>query len=352
MWYGQIGTMFAPKNLIEKALGLLSNLHPLYDLRDNSINPLHREILQYISVNPGSTAYHMYRKGAVGKDYDDRSVRRHVSGLEKLGLIERVNKEPIQHKAKPCRLTTSGIAYLIMKREIMYNDIIRGILKNYGNNPLFQIFVYSYIGEQTLLQLTSFNSLSPLALYLYECCRELNDAVNTINTAGNKYLTERLFIWQHIPSPDQRETNSLCEFLKREFKLGWVDLADFEKIESGRTLRISYKANSVLIKLNNARTKAILRIRKEEKYEFIVKAYSDDYLLIEAPSKITVAEQTADFLLGFTKSRVPSFIINLTLSVVAGFDDFRILSMDKTFMKTLEKTKMKLINQCEMLAKT
>ena len=63
-----------------------------------------------------------------------------------------------------------------------------------------------------------------------------------------------------------------------------------------------------------------------------------------------VAEQAADFLLGFTQSRVSSFIFNLTLSVVAGFDDFRILSQDKTFMETLEKTKKKFISQCEMLA--
>jgi hypothetical protein len=121
--------------------------------------------------------------------------------------------------------------------------------------------------------------------------------------------------------------------------------------KDNRTIRISYKTNSVLIKLNNSSTKAILKIKKEEKYEFIVRTHSDDYFLIEAPSKITVAEQTADFLLGFTQSRVPLFIFNLTLSVVAGFDDFQILSQDKTFMETLEKTKMKFINQCEMLTK-
>jgi hypothetical protein len=346
-----MGTMYSRNILLEKAINLLSNLRPLHDLTDNSIDSLHSEILQYISVYPGSTAYDMYRKRAVGKDYDERSVRRHVSDLEKMGLIERVKKEPVQHKAKPCRLTISGIAYLIMKKEIMYNDIIRGILKNYGNNPLFQIFVYSYIGEQTLLRLTSFNSLSPLSLYLYECCRELNDAVSTVNTARSKYLTEQLFVWQHVPSHDERETNCLREFLKREFKLSWVDLADFEKIENDRTLRISYKVNSVLIKLNNTRTKAILRIRREEKYEFIVRVYSDDYFLIEAPSRTTVAEQAADFLLGFTQSRVPSFIFNLTLSVVPGFDDFRILSQDRTFMETLEKTKLKFISQYEMFAK-
>jgi hypothetical protein len=71
----------------------------------------------------------------------------------------------------------------------------------------------------------------------------------------------------------------------------------FEKIENDNTLRISYKANSILIKLNETRTKATLIIRGEEKCEFTVKEYSrdsKDYFLIEAPTTITVKVQAAN----------------------------------------------------------
>ena len=89
----------------------------------------------------------------------------------------------------------------------------------------------------------------------------------------------------------------------------------------------------------------------EEKYKFIVKAHSNDYFLIEAPYTITIKEQQANFVLGYTHSRIPAFVFNLIISVVPGFDDFQILSQDTTFIETLEKTKIRFINQCEMLAK-
>jgi hypothetical protein len=202
----------APKNLLEKATNFLSDLQALYDLTDNGIDPLQNEILQHISIYPDSTAYDMCRKRALGKDKDERSIRRRISELAEIGLIERIQKEAFQHKAKLCRLTMSGIVYLILKKEIMYNNVIKGILKNYSNNPLFQLFVYPHIRQNTLLQLTSFNSLSPLSLFLYECCRELKAAVDTINSTRSKYLIEQLFVWQSIPARDEHATKGLLKF--------------------------------------------------------------------------------------------------------------------------------------------
>jgi hypothetical protein len=116
-------------------------------------------------------------------------------------------------------------------------------------------------------------------------------------------------------------------------------------------LRISHKAKSVLIKLNDGKTKAILKIKGEQKYEFAVKVDSEDCFVVEAPADITIEEQTANFLLGTIESRVHTLVFNLISSLVAGFDDFRILSGDKTFMKTLEKTRVKFNEQYKLMMK-
>jgi hypothetical protein len=334
--------MFAPKSL-------LGDLRSLFNLTDKRINPAQDKLLQHICVNPDITAYKMGRKKVLGNNIDDKSIRRDISDLDRKGFIKRLQKGNSEHKAKPCKLTIDGIVYLILKKRTMVDRILEHIFKNYGDNILFQNFLYPFIEKNTLLRLESLNSISPLSSFLYECSREIIDAVRTINTAKTTYIMDQVFVWQAVPSDNDHWTNLLREFLKRKFNLSWVDHAEFEKIDNCKTLRISHKAKSVLIKLNDGKTKAILKIKGEQKYEFAVRVHSEDCFVVEAPTDITIEEQTANFLLGTIESRIHTLVFNLISSVVAGFDDFRILSGDKIFMKTLEKTKVKFDEQYKLM---
>jgi len=232
----------------------------------------------------------------------------------------------------------------------MYNDVMKGILRHYSNNALFELFVYPHIIQDILKELTSFNALLPLSQFLYECCIQLKSAVYKTNVTKNGYLSEELFAWQSVPK-DKNATNLFRQFLKRELNLKWLDYAEFEKVENGTKLRISYKNNSVLVKLNYTKTKASLTMNGENKHEFTVRARGrkDSVLIIvyDRPA----SEWAANFLIGYMESRVPSFVCNLILSITSGSDDFQILSRDVTFMNTLEKTMKKFNSQYELLTK-
>ena len=366
----------ASKNRIEQATCLISDLQAIHKLKENSNVPLEREgllqyiaeieILQYIAAHPDSTAYGFSRKNVIkmgkrkdkdGKyrDRDERWIRKQISNFVEIGLIERSQKAASQYNAKPCRLTIAGLVYLILKREIMPNDVIKGILKYYSNNALFQLFVYPYIKQDTLQRLSSFRSLSLLSSFLYDCCRELEDAIRAFNTTKNQYTTEGYLDWQSI-SDDNHNTKRLYDFLKRELNLEWIDQAKL-KIGNGNTLKIFYNGKSVLIRLNGTRTKAIVTMKGKPKFELCTvmehveeNENSSPPIVIKIPSTTTTNEWAANFLIGYTQSRVPSFLFNLVLNTAAAPDDFRILSQDETFLEALEETKAKFMSNCEMLA--
>ena len=281
----------------------------------------------------------MFRK-SWDKEIGKRWVSSRISGLKKIGLIE----------MQPCRLTVSGLVYLILEKEIMYNDVINGILRYYSNNALFELFVSPYLKLDTLKELTSLNAFLPLSQFLYECCHELKDAVYEINVEKNKYLSEQVFGWQSVPK-DKNATNVLRQFLKREFNLKWMDSAEFEKIGKGNKLRISYKNDSVLIELNYTKTEAHLTINGKVIHGFTVEARGEKNPHLIICFDRPISEQAANFLTVYTQSRVSSFVCNLILSTTSGSDDFRILSQDEIFMNTLQKTMKKINGQYELLSR-
>lgn len=90
---------------------------------------------------------------------------------------------------------------------------------------------------------------------------------------GNKYLNQflsaYLFSWDEIPGTD---SEILIEFLKRKFRIGWVETAKIEKIEDGNTIRVSTDENYLLLGINNEKTKVNLKIDDNRTVEFIAKA--------------------------------------------------------------------------------
>jgi hypothetical protein len=303
------------------------------------LQPIDNELLLYLCEHPGSSAYEIYTKKELGKDIDYKKIRRHIKKLSAKKLVAIVQTKTSQHKAKYWKLSIGGIYYLILTKRMLPDKITKGILRNYGDNILLQFSLYPYINHSTLLQITNTALLSKVSLFLYECCKEIEDALGLINNKRSRYLVEEVFIWQYVPDKNY-DTNNLCEFLKRKFNLDWIDNAKIEKIENGNSLIISHKANSILITLNDKKTKAILKINRENKYEFIVKEYHHNWFRVEAPV-IPIEEYAVHSLLLSTQQRVPGLIFNLASNAVSGSSSFQILSQDERFIQSLEKTKMK-----------
>lgn len=85
---------------------------------------------------------------------------------------------------------------------------------------------------------------------------------------GNLYL----FSWNDIPGNDNKR---LIGFLKKRFDIEWTDNVKIEKIDDGKTIRLSFENNFLSLKLNDDETKVILKIADVRTDEFIAKTEKD-----------------------------------------------------------------------------
>jgi len=90
---------------------------------------------------------------------------------------------------------------------------------------------------------------------------------NLRNLMNPRYL----FRWNDIPGIDN---DRLIDFLKQNYGISWVRLAKIEKIDDGKTIRISVEKNYILLCLNIEKTKVNLTIDDGRANEFIVKMES------------------------------------------------------------------------------
>jgi hypothetical protein len=305
------------------------------------IQRIQNHILDYICIHPNSTAYDIWksRELYVGGYLDDyKLIRRCVNDLYRKGYIERLQKKAFEHGAKPCKLTTNGIFYLIMERRIMGLHIYKGIFENYGSNILFDLYLYPYLNRSTVANLTEINTISEVCLFLYECCKEIEHAIEAINTTKHKHVMKHVFTWERVPK-DKNHVANLREFLEIMFGLKWLNKGDFKKINNDNTLRISYRSNSVMITLNNSKTKAVVEIKGEKKnkgYEFVVESLPNgsNIMALDKP----VEELEAVSLQAAIQKRIPSLIFNLTTNTISE-SDLSVLSGDEKFMRILKETK-------------
>lgn len=76
-----------------------------------------------------------------------------------------------------------------------------------------------------------------------------------------------LFNWDKIPGND---SDKLIEFLKQKFSIDWAKTAKIEKIDDGRTIRVSLDKNYLSLRLNNEKTNVILEIDDNRTDELLV----------------------------------------------------------------------------------
>ncbi len=75
-----------------------------------------------------------------------------------------------------------------------------------------------------------------------------------------------LFSWDDIPGND---TGRLIKILKSGFRIEWAEMAIIEKIDGGKTIKVSTGNNSLSLKLNDEKTKVNLTINDGRTDEFI-----------------------------------------------------------------------------------
>src|SRR5215469_12710895 len=279
--YAKLDGMVSPySELTLRALKNLSNVS------NNSITlgPRQHMMLYQFAENPGTSAYDIspVRNNKKGNaDYegtkksnnDYKDARRRIERLKDLGLIENVTaSHPNIHNAQCYKLSARGIYYMIsnnLRLQFGY------LLKNYGDHPLFQHFLYPYIERDTISKIWDTAIFSHLFSYLHDCCKEVEETViisQTNNQTQNGYMTRRLFSLELL----EEDKDSLRSFLKqRGSEWNWVDNARITKrvtkAKAQNSISISDGRNSAFIKLYTDKTKAILVLKRKKLPEQICK---------------------------------------------------------------------------------
>ena len=114
----------------------------------------------------------------------------------------------------------------------------------------------------------------------------LQIADKMIVSLQENYSEKYLFSWDEIPENDiVRFTN----ILEQECDIDWAKTAKFEKIDNGKTIRVSTSKNCILLKLNDEKTEINLKIDGNiiDKIKFIVKTENNKINIYGKNKEIT-----------------------------------------------------------------
>jgi hypothetical protein len=294
------------------------------------------ELLQDFVEAPGTWAYRLspVRKNeAKNKDY--KNTRNRIQRLHKLNLIEMTHGLTDKHERIPYKLSEYGVYYLIASPNILAPKFLTCLLKNYGGHLLFQLLLYPYVKLETLIQIIDSGLLQRIALYLYECCKRLNDTIYDLShTLGlkEKYL--------YVCHPKE-----LVQVLREEYGWDWLEKADIRQNEDGKRIEVKIfdKINYALISIDKNRDKATLRFKQKGKRKGKVQYLKNTHRFVLRRPVMSLKQQYVYIFLIFCQARVPELIFSMisdygTWSPVPA-PALKTLGQDDVFIQALRKTK-------------
>jgi hypothetical protein len=271
-----------------------------------------------------------YPKGA-------RDVIKKLYGWKLIEVTE--NKKNSKHGAKYYRLSTGGIYYLINNKWRVVTRLLKTLLEHYNDNIIFTHLLYPYLQQETVLKIEETPLIAKICLHLHNCCEGIEGALESIHKSFVPYVVQQVFLWNDVPGHDNHR---LFEFLKNEFNFDWVDKAEVTKYGDGNnTIRISHRSNSLLIKLNDKKTKASMTVRNKEICEF---DFSPELEILYRTNQ-TMEEFRVDFFADRVKTLAADLILSLASRAVTE-SDIETLSKDSRYVGLLEQIKKNLDEKC------
>lgn len=170
--------------------------------------------------------------------------------------------------------------------------------------------------------------------YLSECCLATESALDFLNSIKDgitEYLVQQVFIWGDIPG---RDNDKLLDFLRRQFNLDWLVNPQIVSLDAGSKIKIYRGSKSVIISLNETKNKAIMKINRQDAYEFDVSRLGE----VLYRDKMTKKEYE---MIVFSNT-MNSFITRLVLALVLESNiqsDVKALSEDSKFVSILKRCK-------------
>ncbi len=163
-------------------------------------------ILNYFLRHPNNISYDYCTDSGYKTDALKRKAYNNIGILVENGLL-RISTVPLERKSKntknnPCRLSLSGILYLIFNTRDMTASIalIRDLQKYYGTNLLFKLFLFPVISKKTI-DTINYDILfySFIQNYLTMVGKDILYSVKLLNNInGNKAVSNYGFLMRQI----------------------------------------------------------------------------------------------------------------------------------------------------------
>ena len=206
----------------------------LYNIskRDYSLSPNNNLLLLHFALHPVSSAYDfadptLLRSARSSNNPKDTWLQKYTASLyrdtknqtpilTKLKLIEKVTDQPSPRKTKYYKLSKHGVYYVIAELSLT-SVIVKSLLRNYGNHPLFRYFIYPWLRRDTLLTVSadSIFLFTQLSSYLRDCCIALKDTVDHLDWPVD------LFVWEDIRTGNE-DAKVLCQLFGTELWMALV----------------------------------------------------------------------------------------------------------------------------------
>ncbi len=106
-----------------------------------------------------------------------------------------------------------------------------------------------------------------------------------LGAMGVDWEDKYLFSWDEVPG---KYNGRLMEYLEQKFDISWVEAAKIEKIDNGRTIRISSEKNYLVLMLDDKENKVNLKIDGRRIAEFNAKAEKGKLNLYEDNSDLNL----------------------------------------------------------------
>ena len=207
-------------------------------------------------------------------------------------------------------------------------------LTNYGNNKLFEIFLYPYFEKQTI-SVDNFGLVVKLFRYLHNCCIQLDTTVR-VGRGVPIYLPK--FLWNKVPGKDDK---GLLTSLNEIFNLIEFDKPQIRKTLDNNTLKVTTTNVRIDIKLDRTKRRAIASFADNysnyREYEYRVVSYGSEIMVCSIADPDDSIRKSFDNTRGLIHGPIYEFVSDIGRSSSRGeIDNYAALAKDTKFMTFLE----------------
>jgi len=193
-----------------------------------------------------------------------QSVRKKIKQLLDSNLIVKVKNRTSKHRAIDYRLSTGGLYHLIYNKRIEFIGLFNRILQHYNQDIVFRILLYPYIQKSSLEGIRNASLISKICAYLYDCCEEVQNTLESIKKSHSRYVVQQVCLWNDVHERGE-DNYRLIDFLKHKFNLNWLDNnVNVSKNSNDNIVRLSKGNNWLLIRLSEEKTEATMTVNGKE----------------------------------------------------------------------------------------